>query len=479
MRDRLVNTTLFGSIDVVTVLIYLVLVVMGWLNIYSAVYNEAHRSIFDISQRYGMQLIWIGISMAIALIILLLDANSFQHLAYPAYWVMMAVLVGVIFFGAEVNGARSWIKVGSIAVQPAEFAKFATALALARYMSEYDFNINRLPKLLRVSGLILLPMVIIVLQNDTGSALVYGAFLIMLYREGLTSWIYWIFWGLIATFLCSFLINDMSLIVILVVVCMAAQALQNRNWRKTVIFLAVTALIVMAAYFGGNMFLKIRVDLYSALVAALALSTVAALIYSYRSKLRNVLYFVLIFWGLLFFSHLVDYTFDNILQTHQQKRILDLLGLEEDLKGWGYNLNQSKITIGSGGWLGKGFLNGTQTKFNFVPEQSTDFIFCTVGEEWGFAGSIVVVGLFFTLILRIMRMGERQNSAFGRIYCYSVASIFLAHVVINTGMTIGLFPVVGIPLPFFSYGGSSMIAFTILLFTAIKLDAGRRESHNI
>jgi len=478
MRARPAKTALLGSIDLVTVVIYLVLVVMGWLNIYSAVYNDAHRSIFDLSQRYGMQMVWIGASLAVALVVLLVDAKNFHIYAYPVYWFMIVVLVGVLFVGTSVNGAHSWIRIGPVALQPTELAKFATALAVARCMSAYRFSLDRLPWLLRMAGLVALPMGIILLQNDAGSAMVYCAFLMMLYREGLPAWIFWVLGGVIAMFLSSFLVNEMALLVILVAVCTVAQAWRNRNWRASTIFLAIVALLAMGIYFSVNIILHSKaITFYTALVAALAVSTVVAVVYGYRRKLRSVRYFALIFWGLLAFSRMVDYGFDHILETHQQKRILDLLGVEQDLRGWGYNVNQSKITIGSGGWIGKGYLHGTQTKFNFVPEQSTDFIFCTVGEEWGFLGSMVVVGLFLLLILRVMRMGERQAEPFGRIYCYSVASILLAHVFINIGMTIGLFPVVGIPLPFFSYGGSSLIAFTILLFVAIKLDSGRAEGH--
>ena len=264
------------------------------------------------------------------------------------------------------------------------------------------------------------------------------------------------------------------LLIVLILVCVAGEATTNGLWRSKAIYLAGLALGAILIYAGASL-AGVPIGWYAAILSAVVLSVAAVAVYAYRYKIRNTLTFVLLFFGSLVFTRTIDYVFHNVMQIHQQKRILDLLGLESDLKHWGYNVNQSKIAIGSGGFSGKGFLEGTQTKFNFVPEQSTDFIFCTVGEEWGFLGSLTVVVLFTILILRLIRMGERQMEPFGRIYCYCVASIFLFHVAVNIGMTIGIMPVIGIPLPFFSYGGSSLIAFTVLLFVAVRLDAAKRE----
>ena len=463
-----------GRVDWVAIAVFVALVLMGWLNIYAAVYDDDHASIFDIGQRYGMQMIWMGVSAFIAVSILLIDAKYYHVLAYPLYWIAVLVLVGVLFLGKEVNGARSWIVMGPVAIQPTEFVKFTTALALARYMSSYTFDIHRMHDLLRIGLLLGLPVLIVMLQNDTGSALVYGSFLFMLYREGFNGWVYVALIMTVSLFVFSFLLDPVMLLIVLILVCVVGEGITNGDWRGKIIYLSGLALGSIVLYAAFNLS-GADLSWHSAILIAVMLSMGAVVLYAYRRKIRNIATFILLFFGSLGFTYTIDYAFDHLLQTHQQKRILDLLGIESDLKGWGYNVNQSKIAIGSGGFSGKGFLEGTQTKFNFVPEQSTDFIFCTVGEEWGFLGSALVVVLFAVLILRLVRMGERQMEPFGRIYCYCVASIFLFHVAVNIGMTIGIMPVIGIPLPFFSYGGSSMIAFTVLLFVAIRLDAAKRE----
>ena len=460
-----------GGLDWITILVYTVLVLMGWVNIYAAVYDEAHSSIFDISQRYGMQLIWIGVSAFIAISILLIDDKYYHILAYPLYWFSILVLIGVLLFGKEVNGAKSWL----FGIQPSEFVKFTTALALARYMSSYSFDIRNLKHLLHVAILLGLPVLIVMLQNDTGSALVFGSFLFMLYREGFNGWVYIALIMIISLFIFSFLLEPTALLIVLILVCVVGEGMTNGNWRSKAIYLAGLALGSTLIYTVCQLLLSIDISWYLSILIAATLSIGVVILYAYRYKINNILTFILLFFGSLGFTYTVDYVFNNVLQIHQQKRILDLLGLESDLSHWGYNVNQSKIAIGSGGFTGKGFLEGTQTKFNFVPEQSTDFIFCTVGEEWGFIGSAIVIILFVILILRLIRMGERQQEPFGRIYCYCVASVFLFHITINIGMTIGIMPVIGIPLPFFSYGGSSLIAFTILLFVAIKLDASKHN----
>jgi rod shape determining protein RodA len=393
---------------------------MGWVNIYAAVYNEEHQSIFDISQRYGKQLLWIAAAVFMIFIILIIDAKFFSTFAYVIYGISLVLLIAVLLFGREVGGSRSWFQIGSFGVQPAEFAKVATALALSKYLSAYNITVNKFRSLTISLGIIFFPFALILLQNDTGSALVFIAFIIVLYREGLSG-------------------NILLFGVILIV-----------------LFL-VTLLLESQYYF---------------IIAALFLIGVIMIFFIQRTA-SNIIRIVLLFIVLSGFIASVNYTFENVLSDHQKTRINVLIGKEADLKGAGYNVHQSKIAIGSGGFAGKGFLQGTQTKYNFVPEQDTDFIFCTVGEEWGFVGSTLVIGLFLLLFYRLIRMAERQKSDFARIYGYCVLSILFIHFMVNIGMTIGLVPVIGIPLPFFSYGGSSLWSFSILLFIFIRQDAYR------
>lgn len=415
MRER---QQIFDNIDWTLVLIYLALVLIGWVNIYAAVYNEDHSSIFDLSQRYGKQMMWIVSSLFIGLVILLTDARFFSTFSYLIYGLTMLLLIAVLFFGTTIAASRSWFQIGGFAIQPAEFAKFATNLALARFFSGQHININDFKT--RVVPLLLMgfPALLILLQNDTGSALVYSSFILVLYRMGLSG---------------NFLLAGVM-----------------------VVILAVSTLMVGQLYVIGFV-----------VVMALAL---LFFIKKNRANIFNLVGLVLLAAGFIFS---VDYAFDNFLGAHQKARIDVLLGKTLDLKGVGYNVNQSKIAIGSGGFFGKGFLNGTQTKYNFVPEQTTDFIFCTVGEEWGFVGSTIVIVLFILLLIKIIQVAERQRSTFSLIYGYGVASILFFHFAVNIGMTIGLVPVIGIPLPFFSYGGSSLWAFTILLFIFIRLDTKR------
>lgn len=458
----------WSKIDWKTILVFVVLMLLGWMNIYAASSGEGES--FSFGSRYGMQMIWMGISMVVAGVILLVDDIYYHQFAYPFYLLMLLVLVATLFVGKEVNGAKSWLSLGPVAVQPAEFMKLATALALARFMSEYHFSLGRPKDLVGVGAILLIPIVVILAQNDMGSALVYCSFLIVLYREGLNSWVYYAIFLVVGLFVCSFLLSDVALLVGLIAVFVVVQALGNHNPKESAIYTAGVGALSLAIY-GAALVAGWSLTYYGALLGASVVMLVVALAYAYRNKLANIYLFAAMFVGSLLFIGAIDFVFNDVLQLHQQKRILDLFGLESDLKGWGYNVNQSKIAIGSGGFFGKGFLQGTQTKYDFIPEQSTDFIFCTVGEEWGFVGAVVVLGLFATLIIRLMKMGERQNEPFRRVYCYGVAGIFLFHVIINVGMTIGLMPVIGIPLPMFSYGGSSLLAFTILFFIAVRLDS--------
>ncbi|NCA84716.1 MAG: rod shape-determining protein RodA [Clostridia bacterium] len=412
------RTNIFGNIDWWLVVLYLVMVLLGWVNIYAAIYDEEHSSILDLTQRYGKQMIFIGSSLLLALIILLTDAKFFSTFSMIIYLVTIAALVAVLILGKEIAGSRSWFQVGSFSLQPAEFAKFATSLAVANYLGGTNINFRKFTSVFKAFLILAIPAGLIFLQNDTGSALVYSAFIFVFYREGMTGNVLIIALAVIVLFLMALLIDKLVIIAGLLVVAMLLLLIMRRTLRSVAIL--ITFLVLASGF-----------------------------VYS------------------------VDYAFANMLEPHHRTRINVLLGKESDLKGAGYNVNQSLIAIGSGGIAGKGFLNGTQTKFNFVPEQSTDFIFCTVGEEWGFIGSTLVVALFVLLILRIIQHSERQRSAFGRIYGYGVASILFFHFAVNIAMTLGLFPVIGIPLPFFSYGGSSLWAFTILLFIFIKLDANR------
>jgi len=411
----------FYNIDWITIFIYLILVIIGWVNIYSAVYDESHSSIVDMSQRYGKQLMFIIAALMLAFIILLVDVKLFSAFSFVIYIITILFLLSVLVIGTKIAGAKSWFQLGGFGLQPAEFAKFATALVLAKYLSGLNVNLLKFSSLFKAGLIIVLPAALIILQPDTGSALVFASFILVLYREGLSSKILLFALMAIVLFIATLMINKF-------------------------IVLAVLFSIIFFIY------LKLRKRKGSLFILLLIFIMGSAYVYS------------------------VDYAFENILEPHQKTRINVLIGKELDPKGAGYNVNQSKIAIGSGGLSGKGFLQGTQTKFNFVPEQSTDFIFCTVGEEWGLLGSTFLIILFTTLIIRLIILAERQRSAFSRIYGYGVASIFFFHFIINIGMTIGLAPVIGIPLPFLSYGGSSLWAFTILLFIFIRQDASRLEN---
>lgn len=474
---RLQNS--FGRVSLVdwrAVGLYVVLALLGWINIYAAVYDDSQTGVFDFSLRYGQQLKWIGVSGIVAVVIMLIDTKFYHMFAYPAYIVSIIVLLSVLFFGRTVNGAKAWIYIGSTALQPVEFVKFATSLALARFMSRYSFSITGKFDLIGIGLIIMLPVAIIFLQNDAGSAVVFGALIFVLYREGLNGWFYIALFLILVLFLASLVFTSTAILISLLFVTVVFETFSNGYIRQKIIYLSLVALLSLLLYIVFNVVFPIGLSIFYSILISFLLSFVLVVLYSYRHHLRNVftVYSPLFFLSLLF-TFTVDYMFDNVLQLHQRKRILHLLRLESDTQNWGYNVAQSEIAIGSGGLFGKGYMEGTQTRYNFVPEQSTDFIFCTVGEEWGFVGSTIVVALFCMLILRLMKMAELQHDSFGRIYCYSVAAIFFAHVFINIGMTIGIMPVIGIPLPFFSYGGSSFLAFTVLYFVAVKFDSGRRE----
>ncbi|MBL7902617.1 MAG: rod shape-determining protein RodA [Bacteroidia bacterium] len=432
MVQRRNQNSLFYGVDRLLVLIYVLLVIMGWLNIYAAVYDEEHQSIIDTSQKYGKQLLWIFSAAIIAFSILLIDANFYTAFAYGFYAVFITANVLVIFLGKEIKGSKSWFRFGDFGLQPAEFMKFATNLALAKFLSNQNISIThrigfKLKQIIKYYRntfwalcIIVAPLVIIILlQNETGLAIVFLAFIIVLYREGLN--VGFIIFGIMVTilFVLSLAFSQIYGLLIVLAAMAASVLLFVKRTRANVIAVVAVYLLAASVVLGTN--------------------------YAY-----------------------------NHLEAHQKVRIDVLLGRGEvNMKKEGYNVNQAMIAIGSGGFSGKGYLQGTQTKYDFVPEQDTDFIFCTVGEEWGFVGSTVVIFLELLLILRLITLAERQRSDFSRIYGYGVSAILFFHVAVNIGMTIGLMPVIGIPLPFFSYGGSSLWSFTILLFIFIKLDANR------
>lgn len=467
------SNNLLANIDWVSILLYLLLVLIGWLNIYAAVYDENHSSILDISQKYGKQLIWIGAAFVLAFLVLLTDSKFFTTFSMVIYGIMIFLLIAVLFFGTETKGARSWFEVGDFRIQPAEFAKFATNLAIAYIMSRHNFKVMRFSSLLTIGLILALPAGLIILQNDTGSALVYSSFILVLFREGLHGSILLLCFVEAAIFIMALLYSPFTVLLVIIGGTLIAFYYYRHDIREL-----FQIILFIGCGFGLFVLIKWMFNLsisdYYMLLIVYVITSITAIYPIYKRKMKNMITLLLISWLCVGAAPSVNYAF-NHLQPHQQDRINELLGIKVDPKGTGYNVTQSKIAIGSGGLLGKGFLQGTQTKLNFVPEQSTDFIFCTVGEEWGFVGSTFVIVLLAVFILRIIKLAERQRSSFSRIYGYGVASILFFHVAVNIGMTIGMAPVIGIPLPFFSYGGSSLWSFTILIFIFLRLDANRLQ----
>ena len=461
-------------IDKISILLFLVMVVLGWLNIYAAVYNEEHRGILDLSQRYGKQFVWILAAIVLAGFVVLIDNRFYFFFGYFLYGGAILLLILVLVLGKEINGARSWFEFGSITLQPSEFAKAGTALAIARYLHSKGQELTRPKTLIEASAIILLPAVLTAIQPDMGSVIIYLGFFMVLFREGLSPYIFISGLLMVLLFFITLLFNNLYLTLILIGAAFFLAWLATRKWKVCLAGLVILTIITGLLYLFDQYFLK-RIGTELVIMISLILSGIAFAWYIYRQKAFAVLVIYLFLFGSIIYVNSVDYAFNNILKPHQKERISILLGLKTDPFGTGYNVNQSIISIGSGGFTGKGFLQGTQTKFKFVPKQSSDFIFCTVGEEWGFIGSVVVIGLYLGLLLRLVFLAERQRSFFSRIYGYGVISIFLMHFFINIGMSIGIVPVIGIPLPFFSYGGSSLWGFTILLFIFLRLDASRKE----
>lgn len=478
------RNSLWKSVDWITIIIYLVLIACGWVSVCGASYDYGEPDFLDFSTRAGKQLVWIICSFGLAFVLLMLDDELYDIFAYLIYAGMMLLLVVTIFIAPDVKGSRSWLVLGPVSLQPAEFAKFATALALAKFMNSSAFNVLKLKSAAVAVTLIMLPMALIVLQQETGSALVYSAFFLMLYREGMPGLV--LFSGVCAViyFVVGIRYDEVPLweesittigafAVLCMVLLVAGGMLWTtfRKWTAAHTVLLGSAAVVALSYVVARHITDF--NLVWVLWGLLGLLTLYMIYLSVRERALKYIGVALFALGSAAFLYSSDYVFDDLLEHHQRMRIKVVLGLEEDLAGAGYNVNQSKIAIGSGGLWGKGFLNGTQTKLKYVPEQDTDFIFCTVGEEQGFVGSVFVLVCFLLLILRLIALSERQRYTFGRVYGYSVVSIFLFHLFINIGMVLGLTPVIGIPLPFFSYGGSSLWGFTILLFIFLRIDAGR------
>jgi rod shape determining protein RodA len=468
------SINIWNGIDKITILLFLLLVAMGWFNIYAAVYNEEHKDILDLSQRYGKQFIWILATLVIAVFVVIIDSRFYFFFAWFIYGAVILMLISVLAIGREINGARSWFEFGPLSLQPSEFAKFGTALVLAAYLNNRRQELTKLKVIVPAIAIIFLPAILTALQPDLGSTIVFFSLFLVLFREGMSPFIFVSGLLMMILFFLTLLLNNLRLELALIAVAFLLAWLTTRKWKLIIMGLAIFSAIGGVLYFFDHFLLKSLGNELVLLITVL-LSGLAFAYYIYVRKAFEVLVIYLFLLGSILYVNSVDFAFNNILKSHQKERVEIMLGFRTDPHGTGYNANQSIISIGSGGFTGKGYLQGTQTKFKFVPAQSTDFIFCTVGEEWGFLGSLIVIGIFLFLLLRLILLAERQRSAFARIYGYGVISILFIHFFINIGMATGILPVIGIPLPFFSYGGSSLWGFTILLFVFLRFDAGRAE----
>ena len=468
------SSNIFYRIDKISVVLFMLLILMGWFNIYAAVYNEEHSGLLDFSQRYGKQFIWIVASLILAVFISIIDNRFYFFFSWFIYGACMLLLVLVVIIGKEINGARSWFELGGISLQPSELAKFGTALALASYLNNKRQDLTRLAEIIPAASIIFLPAFLTLIQPDMGSAIVYFSLFLVLFREGMSPYIFVSGLLMIVLFFLTLLTNNLYLTMVLISIAVVLVWFSTRKWKLVIlgsgIFIIITGILYLLDHY---VFKSIGNELV--IFVSLLLSGAVYAFYIYNKRAVSVLIIYLFLVGSIVYVNSVDYTFNNFLKPHQKERVDILLGFKSDLHGTGYNVNQSIISIGSGGFAGKGFLQGTQTKFKFVPKQSSDFIFCTVGEEWGFLGSFVVIGVYLFLLFRLIKLAERQRSDFSRIYGYCVVSILFTHIFLNIGMAIGIVPVIGIPLPFLSYGGSSLWGFTILLFIFLRLDASRTE----
>lgn len=465
-------------------MLYLILVSFGAVSIYAASYDFDNASLFDFNEFSGKQIVWIGLSLVVGLVIMLTDYKIYRTYAYPIYIGVLIVLLLTIFIAPDTKGSHSWLKFGAFSVQPAEFGKFATALALAKLFDSYNFNLNaKLSNYFRALIIIFLPIILIICQKETGSALVYISLILVLYREGMSGLV--LFSGVCAVtyfvvavkfaepLILGIPMGEFAVFVMIMLIFALMLLFYCRDLhiaRNVILGFVGSGIIVAILAICG-----IEVNGLAYFLTIISAGIIYTSIAMFRHRIKKFMITIGFALVSVLFLFSVNYVYSDILQPHQRTRINVLLGIEKDLRAAGYNVNQSKIAIGSGGLTGKGFLNGTQTKLKFVPEQHTDFIFCTIGEEEGFIGSTAVVLLFLAFILRIIHIAERQRTTFERVYAYCVVSILIFHLVINVGMVIGLCPVIGIPLPFFSYGGSSLWGFTILLFILLRLDSSRKE----
>ncbi|MCH5217200.1 MAG: rod shape-determining protein RodA [Muribaculaceae bacterium] len=475
----------FGSIDWITIVLYLIMVVAGAVSIYAASYDFEGERMFDFNQFSGKQFVWIGLALVLATVILLLDARIYDIYAFPIFGAVLLLLLVTIFIAPDIKGSRSWISFGAVSLQPAEFGKFATSLALAKLFDSYNFSLNAKPSnYLKALLIVFLPVMLILLQHETGTALAYFSLVFVLYREGMSGLVLFGIVLLVTIFVVTLKYfeplaigmsgGELSVFILVTVVFTAMLLLYCKDPRTArnvgLWFLFCAGVMALLSALG--------VDVPGTLCCVI--SILVAVGYTALVMMRRTLqkFIVTIIFAVIGigFMYSVGYVFNHVMQPHQKERIEETLGITDDIRGSGYNVNQSKIAIGSGGLSGKGFLNGTQTKLKYVPEQHTDFIFCTIGEEEGFVGAVGVLILFLLLIWRVIHIAERQPSNFGRVYGYCVASFLIFHVCINVGMVLGLCPVIGIPLPFFSYGGSSLWGFTTLLFILLAIDASRKES---
>ena len=479
---------IWQHVDWVTIGFFLVLVLFGWLNIYGASYTFDQTSIFDFSNRAGKQFTWIIGSMFLGLVLLMIDYKTYDVLTYFAYGAMLLLLLATPFLARDIKGSMSWISLGPVSLQPAEFAKCIVALTIAKYMGQYDYKIRTWRDLVIPFALIGVPaLIIMILQKETGSALVFSSFLLVFYRQGMSGYVLWMGVAMVALFILSIRFGGVALPLgtgsVGILTCMLLLSAveiyficKEHPIRWQGLILVGSVVLIYCICLIINIWLPVPFDWVSmGIVLALVIYNIFVSIYWRKYFLLIVAIFTLFCIG---YTHACDFVFQKVLQPHQRIRIEVLLGMKEDPAGAGYNVNQARIAIGSGRFFGKGYLKGTQTKLQFVPEQDTDFIFCTVGEEWGFAGSVLVLLIYLFFILRLIEIAERQRNTTTQIYAYSVAGIFLFHLTITVGMVLGLLPVIGIPLPFFSYGGSSLWGFTLLLFILLRLDAARMEQLN-
>lgn len=468
---------IYKKLDWTLIICYLVLVIFGWFNIYASVYDEGVSNMFSLSQRSGIQLLWIGIAFITAILLLfVISPKLYVGLSWWLYIFVIILLTAVLIFGREVNGSKSWLMLGSVGFQPSEFSKITTSLALAVLMGKYGFKISYLSDLAKAVATILLPVLLIILEPDVGTVLVYCGFVFVLYREGLSGWIILYAFLAIILFIITLKFSSFAAILVLIGILGIIRGILSKKLIRNILIYGLAIVILsfipkLLQWDFIEKFNKLSGEYWLLIISVPII--INLIINGKKTKQSFYKYLIISYICSIILIFSVDFIFDNVLKDHHRDRIENLLGIKEDLQGAGYNVNQSKIAIGSGGFAGKGYLQGTQTKFNFVPEQSTDFIFCTVGEEWGFIGSLGVLSIFLVMILRIIDVAEKQKNAITRIYGYCIASCLFMHVFINVGMTIGLMPVVGIPLPFISYGGTSFLSFTIMLFIFIRLDLER------